>query len=118
VSGAIVDSDVLCDRCTFNSASGSIELSGPLQPEGRYNLNSPTGDIRIAPTGTVSFDLEAMTRGTVTSDFPIKPAQAGPPPSPGARYTILRGIVGKGSTVLSLRSFTGNISIVRRPEAR
>jgi hypothetical protein len=114
IGGPIIVTDVLCDRCTFNSVSGSIELSGPLKPEGRYNLNSPSGNIRIAPTGNVNFDLEAMTGGTLTNDFALKPSR-GTPPSPGRR--ILRGIVGNGSTILSLHAPAARARAARRCRA-
>jgi hypothetical protein len=117
ISGAIIVTDSLCDRCTINTVSGSIEFSGALKPEGRYSLNSQSGDIRLAPAGNPSFDLEAMTAGRLMSDFPLRPGRT-PAPAPGAQGRILRGIVGSGSSILSLRSFTGNVSILRRVEGK
>lgn len=116
IGGAIIVTDTLCDRCIINTVSGSIDFSGPLRAEGRYSLNTQTGDIRLTPTGEVSFDLEAMTGGTLTSDFPLRPGRT-PAPAPGAQRRILRGIAGTGSSILSLRSFAGNISI-RRVEGK
>jgi DUF4097 and DUF4098 domain-containing protein YvlB len=117
ISGAIAVSDTLCDRCTLTTASGAIDFSGPLKPDGRYSLNTQTGDIRLTPTGNVSFDLEAMTGGKLTSEFQLRSGRT-PPPSPGAQRRILRGVVGAGSSIIWLRSFGGDVSILRKPDSK
>ena len=78
VGGPIVVADVQCDRCTVNSVAGNIEFAGVLRRDGRYNLNSQTGDIRLVTPGTVGFNLEAMTGGVMRSEFALK-LPAGPP---------------------------------------
>jgi hypothetical protein len=113
ISGPVVVTDTLCDRCTINTVGGSIDFSGPLKADARYSLNTTSGDIRLMPTGTVSFDLDAMTAGTLVSEFQLRSGRS-PAPSPGARGRILRGVYGTGSSILSLRSFTGNVSVLRK----
>ena len=110
VGGAILIADAQCDRCTVNSVGGNIEFEGALRPNGRYNLNSQSGDIRLVTPGTVGFNLEAMTSGVKRSDFPLR--QTGGSAPSGGR--ILRGSYGDGSAILSLRSFTGNVSVVKK----
>ena len=117
ISGGVFASDLLCDRCAINTVNGNIELTGPLKPEGRYSLNTQSGDIKLTPTGTVSFDLEAMTSGNLTNEFPLRRTSA-PAPAPGAQRRFLRGVVGSGSSILSLASFTGNVSILRKADGR
>jgi hypothetical protein len=107
--GHILLSAVQCDRCTVNSVSGNIEFTGVLRRDARYNLNSNSGDIRLITPGTVGFNLDAMTGGTIRNEFALRPA-SGPPP---ASERILRGSYGDGSAILSLRSFTGAVSVVK-----
>jgi putative adhesin len=117
IGGPITIVDTLCDRCTANSVNGSIEFSGPLKPEGRYTLNSSGGDIRFIPSPGVGFDLEAMTSGTFSNDFPLRTGRTAPP-APGSQGRIFRGVFMDGSAILSLRSFTGNVSLIRKSDPR
>jgi len=117
IGGPITIVDTLCDRCTANSVNGSIEFSGPLKPEGRYTFNSNAGDIRFIPGPGVGFDLEAMTSGMLNNDFPLRTGGRAAP-APGSQGRILRGIFLDGSAILSLRSFTGNVSLIRKNEPR
>jgi hypothetical protein len=117
ISGGVFANDLLCDRCAINTVNGGIELTGPLKPEGRYSLTTQSGDIRLIPSGSVSFDLEAMTSGNLTNEFPLRPSRA-PAPAPGAQRRFMRGVFGSGSSILSLASFTGNVSILRKADPR
>ena len=117
IRGPITIVDTLCDRCTANSTNGSIEFSGPLKPEGRYTLNSNEGDIRFIPAPGVGFDLEAMTSGTFNNDFPLRTGRK-TAPAPGSQGRIFRGVFMDGSAILSLRSFTGNLSLIRKTDPR
>jgi hypothetical protein len=117
IGGAITITDTLCDRCTAKSLKGSIEFSGPLNPGGRYTFDSDAGDIRFIPGPGVGFDLEAMTSGTFNNDFPLRAGRT-PPPAPGSQGRIFRGVFQDGSAILSLRSFTGNISVIRKTDPR
>jgi len=110
VSGALTASDVDCERCSFSSVSGEIEVSGGLRRAARYLINSNSGNIRLVPEGSVGFDLDAITGGVARSEFPLK--QTTPSPS-GAGARVLRGSYADGSAILSLSSFTGNILIAR-----
>jgi hypothetical protein len=110
VGGTILVADVQCERCTMTSVSGPLELSGPLTPGGRYEMRSNSGDIRLYPTGSTGFDIEAITLpGRVTSEFPLKTDQT---PRPGIR--AFYGTYGDGAAILSLRTFGGSVSILRR----
>jgi hypothetical protein len=108
--GHILLADVQCDRCMVNSVSGNIEFAGVLRRDARYELNSNSGDIRLVTPGTVGFNLEAMTGGGMRSEFPLK--QPGGSPASGGR--ILRGSYGDGSAIISLRSFTGSVSVIKK----
>lgn len=107
ISGAIAVNNASCDRCTISSVSGNVEMIGPLRPDARMTVNTNSGHIRLVPTGNVRFDLEALTTGTKQSDFTLK--------SRATELRMLRGSYGEieGSTIISLSSFTGNITIAR-----
>jgi hypothetical protein len=125
----VVDSDV--ERLTAQSLSGRVELTGRLARAGRYSLQSQSGDIRITPIDTDDFEVEAATvNGTVQSDFPITVSErevtrptgrarggrgAGRGPAAGrVNARILRGLAGNGGPLVTLRSFSGAITIARR----
>ena len=116
IGGPITIVDTLCDRCTATSINGSIEFSGPLKAEGRYTLNSNAGDIRFIPAPGVGFDLEAMTSGMFNNDFQLRGPKLAP--APGSQGRIFRGVFADGSAILSLRSFTGNVSLIRKTDSR
>jgi hypothetical protein len=108
-----------------------VELSGRLARTGRYSLQSQSGEIRLVPGGE-DFELEAATvNGTVRSDYPItvddRREGGGPRGRVGAlsrtgragragrgNARILRGVSGSGGPLVTLRSFSGDITITKR----
>jgi DUF4097 and DUF4098 domain-containing protein YvlB len=120
---SIVDSNT--DQVTMQSFSGRVEYTGPLARTGRYSLQSQSGDVRVAPSGTDDFEVEATAvNGSVRSEFPLTlldERRASPRPSGrglrgrmsrGAR--VMRGLSGDGGALVTLRSFSGDITIARR----
>jgi DUF4097 and DUF4098 domain-containing protein YvlB len=115
VSGDMRLTDVESDRLSGRSVSGNVEFSGRLARNGRYEFQSHSGDVRVSPLGSTGFTIEASTfSGNLQSDFPVT-LQGNPPNrfGPGRRGPI-RGTFGDGSAVLSLQSFSGNITITKR----
>jgi hypothetical protein len=111
IAGVTTAFDVDCERCTFTSVSGDIDLIGPLRRNARYDISTNSGNIRVViPDGPVGFDLEATTVATLRSDFTLKPTT---PSSPASGNRFLRGSYGDGSAILSLRSFTGNVTVAK-----
>jgi hypothetical protein len=129
VSGDLVVSDSDAERVIAQSLSGRIELAGRLARTGRYSLQSQSGEVRLIPAGS-DFELEAATvNGTVRSDFPITlddrrdltgPSGRGRGLGRGAgrvgrgNARILRGLSGSGGALVTLRSFSGDITISKR----
>jgi DUF4097 and DUF4098 domain-containing protein YvlB len=103
--------NVELDRATVQSMAGDLEFNGRLARSGRYEFRTHSGNIRITPSGSPGFDLDATSfNGDVRSDFTVKAA-----PSPaGQRERTLRGTFGDAAAVLSAQSFAGDILIVRR----
>jgi DUF4097 and DUF4098 domain-containing protein YvlB len=120
VSGDMRFTDTQSDRVALKTISGNIEYGGRLARSGRYDMTSHSGNVRIAPIGTVAFDLEASTfSGDVRSDFPLTLRGGGigngftGGRGPRLNRTI-RGSIGDGGALLSIRSFSGNVVIVKR----
>jgi hypothetical protein len=112
VSGPVLIEDVTCDRVGARSVSGDIRFLGTLARGGRYSLQSHSGEIRLALSGDVGFELSANTfSGSVNApDFKMTiQGNVG-----GGRQRGMRGVVGDGSAVLDLTTFSGSIAIVKR----
>ncbi|HEY3383895.1 MAG TPA: DUF4097 family beta strand repeat-containing protein [Vicinamibacterales bacterium] len=112
VSGELKLTDVSCDRATVKSISGDVDFSGTLARNGRYEMQSHSGEIRLMLAGDPGFELNAQTfSGNVRSDLPVT-LRAGE--SIGGRHKGLRGIHGDGSAQLILHAFSGDITISRK----
>lgn len=105
-SGTVIASNVTSDNVVLKTLSGAVEYSGPLSKTGRYELNAFSGNVRFLPSGPVGFDLQASTfSGTIRPD-----------PSMTFRDISLsrrsfRGTFGDGSAVVTLQTFSGNVTI-------
>lgn len=118
VSGDLVLTDVTCERLAVRSASGSVEFSGALAKNGRYEINSHSGTLRLALSNQAGFDLDASTfSGSIRSDLPLTvggaAARARDVRSRGIGRSI-HGTFGDGSATLILRTFSGDIIIAKR----
>ena len=109
VSGPMQLTDVECERCTVTSVIGAIDFASPLRRNARYSITTNSGNIRFTPDGNTGFDLEAITGGVLRSEYQLKPSG----PAPPVKRSVLRGTYGDGSAILSLRSFTGSITVVK-----
>lgn len=113
VSGDIVLGDVSCERLDAKSVSGSVEYTGSLTRAGRYALNVHSGNIRLALSGGIGFAVNANTfSGNIHTDVPLTDSTStqrrfGPGRS-------IRGVVGDGSASVTVRTFSGDITISKR----
>jgi DUF4097 and DUF4098 domain-containing protein YvlB len=111
ISGGVVLDDVQTPRLEAQVISGEVSFSGPLVRNGRYELGSHSGAVRVAVTGGSGFQLEATSfSGSVQSDFPL--AAQGRDPARDRRS--LRGTYGDGSAILELTSFSGSVVVSKR----
>jgi hypothetical protein len=109
-TGGIWLTDSESDQVYLSSETGSVEYIGRLVRGGRYQLRSHSGEIRLTPVGDTGFDLEANSfSGDIRSAYPFPNS-----PSPGEPNQTLRGTVGDGSATVELRSFSGDVIIVKR----
>jgi len=127
IGGDLIVSDSEAERVSAQSLTGRIELTGRLARNGRYSLQSQSGDVRLASADD-DFEVEAATvNGTVRSEFPITLDERRETPAPRSRLgragrdgrgagsaRLLRGLSGDGGPLVTLRSFSGDIAIARR----
>jgi DUF4097 and DUF4098 domain-containing protein YvlB len=113
VSGDIKLDDLQCDRVSANSTSGGVSFAGALLRNGRYELKSFSGEVRLALSGNNGFEVEANSfSGEVRSEFDI--VTHGTDSTRRGRRTVLNGTFGDGSAVLDLTTFSGSIVIAKR----
>ena len=114
ITGNVQLLDVATQRAVLQSMAGDLEYAGLLAPSGRYQFQTHEGNIRVIPSGTPGFDLDAMTfSGALRSDFVLKMLRRqANGPRPRAERT-LRGTFGDAGAVLTASSFSGNIVITK-----
>jgi DUF4097 and DUF4098 domain-containing protein YvlB len=114
VSGDLRLMQVDVERATLGSVNGDIDFVGRLAKSGRYEFSTHSGDIRLTPVGASGFDVDANTfSGDVLSEYAMKGPRTESGPGRGLNRQI-RGSFGDGSATVMLRSFAGDITIVRR----
>jgi Toastrack DUF4097 len=108
-SGDIVARDMTAESVELRSLSGSVEYAGALARNGRYELQSHSGDVHLTSAGAVGFELQASTfSGSIRPDSAL--VLRG---STTSRRS-LRGTVGDGAAVVQLTTFSGDIIISRQ----
>jgi hypothetical protein len=112
VSGTVLIQDAACDRVEAHSISGNVEFAGTLAKNGRYELASHSGGVRVAVDGGTGFEVDATSfSGSIRSDIPLK-MQGGD--DERGRRRNMHGVYGDGSAVLDLTTFSGTIVISKR----
>jgi DUF4097 and DUF4098 domain-containing protein YvlB len=118
VSGDVQLVNAACDRLGFRSVSGGVDYSGSLARSGRYDFNSHSGNIRLALPEDAGFELIGSSfSGSIRSDLPLSfgsDADPGRRPRRGFNRNSVRGTFGDGSAVLTVRTFSGDVIIVKR----
>jgi len=114
ISGKVVMQEVACDRIEAHSLSGDVEFISPVMKGGRYEFNSHSGNVRLAVAGGAGYEVEANSwSGNVQSDVAldgggVQPAGRGP------RRKSVKGVVGDGSAMVEITTFSGNVHIIKR----
>ena len=88
-----------------NALSGSITYQGDINPAGRYELKSHSGEIEMVLPSNAAFDLEASTfSGDIESDFEIMVT---------GKFSKkkVQGTVNGGGAVVILNTFSGDIDL-------
>jgi DUF4097 and DUF4098 domain-containing protein YvlB len=110
VSGSVILDDIDSDRVEAQAISGDVLFSGDFAANGRYELSSHSGNVRLAVGAKTGFQLEATSfSGNITTDLPLT-VQSERRGNRGA----LRARFGNGSAIVELTSFSGSILIGKR----
>jgi len=106
VSGRVRLEDVSEARTVrAKSLSGGIVYNGTIDAQGRYTLESHSGNVRMTIPAASAFDFNAKTfSGVIETDFPIEVSGKISPRE-------IRGVVGGGGADIKLSSFSGNIEL-------
>ena len=112
ISGDVVMDDIDAAQVEGQTVSGSVSFGGPVTKGARYEFTSHSGNVTVALGGNTGFELEATSfSGTIRSDFSF--ANSGEPERGRWRRSI-RGVVGDGSAVVELTTFSGSIVVAKK----
>jgi len=116
VGGTVQVTDSEADRVIMRALTGDVEFSGRISRNGRYDIQSRSGNVVVAPAGSDGFDVDAAARsGEFRSDFPLTlRGRASGDGRGNQRVRLVRGTFGDGGGLLTLRSYSGGITIERR----
>jgi len=123
ISGDINVSEVNCDRLGVKSVSGSVEYAGTLGKNGRFEINTHSGTVRLVLTNPAGFELNANSfSGSIRSELPLTIGGDSAPrdgrDSRRRRDSVtnhsMRATFGDGSATLVVRTFSGDIIISKR----
>ena len=111
VSGDVELRSVTAKIVRAKTTSGDVTFDGTIDPNGRYELTSNSGDVRLHIPRDASAQLSISTwNGGVDSDFPItlKPGEHGIGISNAKQFTFQ---IGGGAARITANTFSGDISI-------
>jgi DUF4097 and DUF4098 domain-containing protein YvlB len=112
VSGSVMMADLDCERVAAHSFSGDVQFAGPIAKNGRYELKSHSGEIRLAIDGTTGFELDANSfSGSLRSDLSLV---TGGDAARGGRRRTLHGVYGDGSAMIDITTFSGSVVLTKR----
>ena len=112
ISGDVVLEDVDAAQVEGQTVSGSVKFGGALTRGGRYEFTSHSGSVTAALGGNAGFEIEATSfSGSIRSDFSFGTSGDN---ERGRSRRSLRGVVGDGSSVVELTTFSGSIVIAKR----
>lgn len=121
VSGDVLLTDVTCERLTVKTVSGEVEYTGSIVRNGRYEINSHSGDVRLTLSNPPGFELTANSfSGSVRSELPLTIGGSSTSDRnsrgrrDGSEAHNVRATFGDGSATLSVRTFSGDIVIAKR----
>ena len=113
ISGNVLMDDVDSQQVAAQTVSGNVSFGGPVARSARYELSSHSGNVTVTLGGSSGFEVEATSfSGSIRSDFSFgtDPGDSGR----SRRRQSIRGVVGDGSAVLELTTFSGNIVIAKK----
>ncbi|NUO38380.1 MAG: DUF4097 family beta strand repeat protein [Gemmatimonadaceae bacterium] len=114
VSGDIDLRDVVAKQIRTHTTSGDVEFSGQILPDGRYEYNTHSGEIRLALPADVGAQLNVATfNGAIESDFPITLQAGKDHDNKRLSFTL-----GQGTARISAETFSGDITLTSNGRRR
>ena len=110
VSGEIVLQGITSKSVRGVTVSGEIDFQGTIASDGRYELNSHSGDVRVSLPDNVNAIVGVSTfSGEIDSDFPLtlEPGDRRP------QHQQFQFRIGSGGARIQLESFSGDIYLDR-----
>jgi len=111
VSGDVDLRGITSKTVRAKTMSGDVRFGGAIDPSGRYDLVSHSGDIGLRIPRDASAQLTVSTwSGTIDSEFPItlKPGDHSISVTKSKRYTFE---IGAGGARITVEAFSGDITI-------
>jgi hypothetical protein len=113
ISGSITLQDVDAHELRLKAHSSNLSYQGKLHDDGRYELQSFSGDVVLVIPAESEFNLAAQTfSGSVNTEFPLQLSGG----TIGGRGTV-RGVVGKGGAQVTAMTFSGSVHIKKGASA-
>jgi DUF4097 and DUF4098 domain-containing protein YvlB len=113
VSGDIDMRDVVAKHIRTHTTSGDVTFAGQILPDGRYEYNTHSGEIRLALPADVGAQLDVATfNGSIESDFPIT-LKSGDHGNKRLSFTL-----GQGTARIIAETFSGDITLTSNGRRR
>ncbi len=115
VSGDLSLRGIVSRSVEAQTTGGDVSFSGGIDPSGRYDLTTHSGDVTLTLPEKTSAQLTVSTwSGTIDSGFPItlQPGEHGIGVATSKRFTFN---IGGGAARISAQTFSGDVVIRRRP---
>jgi DUF4097 and DUF4098 domain-containing protein YvlB len=109
-SGDVTLTNIRSKVVRTEGVSGDVDFQGALQPDGRYEFSSHSGDIDLTlPPATGALLTLATYHGSIETEFPItRDATSGNLADKRMQFRL-----GSGSARISVETFGGDITITR-----
>lgn len=111
ISGDITLRGVTAKIVRAKTTSGDVSYDGTIDPAGRYDFTSHSGDVKLRVPRESSAQLTVSTwNGEIDSEFPItlKPGEHGIGSSTSKKFTFE---IGGGSARISAETFSGDVTV-------
>jgi DUF4097 and DUF4098 domain-containing protein YvlB len=114
VSGDIDLRDVVAKQIRTHTTSGDVSFAGAIMPDGRYEYNTHSGEIRLALPADVGAQLNVSTfSGGIESDFPVTLRADTDHSSKRLSFSL-----GQGNARIIAETFSGDITLTSNGRRR
>jgi DUF4097 and DUF4098 domain-containing protein YvlB len=113
VSGDMDLRDVVAKQVRTHTTSGDVSFTGAIMPDGRYEYNTHSGEVRLTLPADVGAQLTISTySGGIESDFPVT-LKAGDHENKRLSFSL-----GQGTARIIAETFSGDITLASNGRRR